>query len=1001
MHTVVFPDIAPHERNEYSKNVKKNELCSTLPGDIIQFKYLVGGGGGHYLYIDQFTAEVIYSDDDAGSSSNDNNNDNNVEQAPEEEEDPFLSIFAGFFTIWEKKGQYASWEKLAHTLELSRGGKLKIGENQIKSIMVIPDGESISIGWNYFNEDGSENTTQGEITLTFGANRGYYWTEDISTDNVTFDGWVQRQGDVKSDFRGILINLESWEYLSLVPDSISPVVPAEEEPVLSEEEIAERKMQEEEDAIDYYVKYLDEIKENLLAFEAFVRRDSIHWLEEGVRESWIESVKASTTSFELASHILTFVGKIDSQVFTWVNGEHPDHTPKLKDPIVKAQDLARTLASIELGISWSGVVDDFKEARSAWTSNVFPISMKLKNINNAELALATYKKSLTDLLGYMIPDAMKWISEDEKYTWITSVSIVDTPVDIANLTAQFAIRIKGEYLTRAWDEENDNYLKLVNALEGITVYEISEVLLALERNIRWSGVLQVFHQKRNEWIHPLKELSEYGAEQKLYALGDITSKEIGLKMVKDALIDMESYLKRESIDWYLDEEKDTWINDVRSANSAESLARLLIKFVTKIKSESIGGGWDRGHHPVHSQSLLARRVKVQDLAAILLSIEVSIPWSAVNDIFPTARDEWRFPLTQLDNAHRQNTPYKSVLTVLKNSLVALENYLVRNVAKWASNDERKAWKEAVSSANSLSEFGNLLAQFIKIIKKDTFSDYNITALEDFVVKVSSPTVKIQTLLQTLSGIEQNIPWSAVTPLFQNDRSNWLNGLVNLPQYSWPDDVEEEELIGADKLENSPALRASSLVRSSVKQANEAKKNGLLNFAAPEKSTLELIANGTFRAYSFPTVLQEGDKISSVFHLQSFPNEDLEFDMNLLSSAGPILRIKFVRAAHSKGLVVCYLRNEAGEFVAIEGATSNNWNDSFPFSPSQDFEVVARVIDNNTISLVFDDVFTIPNISLQNRTVDSIMRICLAGKSGRILSKSVKFAFNRVSTLIPE
>jgi len=293
-----------------------------------------------------------------------------------------------------------------------------------------------------------------------------------------------------------------------------------------------------------------------------------------------------------------------------------------------------------------------------------------------------------------------------------------------------------------------------------------------------------------------------------------------------------------------------------------------------------------------------------------------------------------------------------------------------------------------------------LAQFLNTMKKDSFDGSHITQLETFAAKASLPLVKIQTLVQILPSVEANIPWSAVTPLFQSDRSNWLSSLVNLPQYSWPEDETEEELIGAEKYD-SPALRASSLVRSSVRQANEAKKAGRANFAGSEKSTLELIANGSFKAYSLPTGLQEGDKIAAVFHLQSFPNEDLEFDLNLLSANGPILRVKFVRPAHSNGSVVCYERTGSGELVAINGASSNAWNDSFPFSPSQDFEVVARVVDHNTISLVFDDVFTINNISLQSHTLDQAIRICLAGKSGRVLSKSVKLSFARQCTLIPE
>jgi len=625
-------------------------------------------------------------------------------------------------------------------------------------------------------------------------------------------------------------------------------------------------------------------------------------------------------------------------------------------------------------------------------------------MDTAEEQLELVRKGLYDFEAYMKPEYVAWDGDDQRQTWRVSLTLVESLAEIGELALQFISKISNQV------KSSDPQAITGKLVSEITAYDVAAGLLALELAISWEGVLDTFRNDRDNWSRPLREFrdreNQIREERKLAELGDLTSVEVGLRVVKEGLLQFEGFMRRECMSWIMDQEREDWRQEVLAARTGSDLGRLVIRFVSKITPGSISS-WENGYHSQYSRILTASDVCLGKVAEILLTIECQVPWSGVIDAFIQARTDWRHSLEALQRSLAlEEASRENVLTTVKTSLTQLEGYIVRSALQWESPEQRSIWITSVLQAETLPEVGKLMYEFISKIRPESFFSAWVESGKQnlFHAKLLHPGVKIQTLIQVLVNIECSVSWSAVVPLFRTERNNWLNNLVNLPQFSWPEDEEnllELALLDAAELRSAPVLNRSANIRASLRSSSAAKRTGRVSYDRAPKNTMELITTGVSKSYGLHTTLEENDKMFANLHIQSLPSEDLEFYLNFVTDSGEnVLRVKFEQRAHSKGVVECYSFTHQGQSL-IPGATSDSWNNTFPFTVGQDFEFAILAVDDSTLSLVFDGVFVINDVSTYPRSIEDIHRITLVGKSGRVLCKNISFKFSRTIELIPE
>lgn len=882
-------------------------------------------------------------------------------------------------------------------LVISPGGDFSIGGVPLHLVNCIPDGECVSVGWS-FNSDIPEfaNVTQGEFVITFGAARGYYWPHDIAGELTTIEGWIQAPEDSKLDLRGLKESPDHPDYQFLLDHNYG--LHSRLENQVPQNIPQDQVLDSTNEAL---MPFIGEFKQSLIQMEAYMRRDAMTWESDDVRQNWIDQVNATDSPNALGALMVSYIQHIHQSHISWENGYHPEHSAKLTSDNVKITDLVSVLLSLECSIYWSGVIDQFRQDRPTWTGALrdFPAGL-VPAISSNDQQNEVVRKALLDFDEFMRSEYMAWNGEEEHQTWRIVLTHVETLPEIAQLAQEFISKISSQ--VKSADPESIT----ANAVDQLSPYDLAIGLLSLETNISWDGVTDAFRDARNLWIKPLRILRDHieqqREEQKRAALGDLTSQEIGLRLLKEGLVQFEAYMHREVMNWLSDDECQAWRNELVSAQSTEDIGRLLIRFVAKIAPGSIFG-WENGIHPELTRKVLSNGVHAGTIAEVLLSIETSVPWSAVIVEFSSARSDWRHPLETLSQTLSQEAQQTtSVLTTVKNALIALEGYIIRNAMTWESPQSRSIWITNVLQSETVSDLGRLMYEFVsKISRESFFSTWAETGKQNtFHAKLLHPDVKIQTLIQLLVNIESSISWSAVVPIFRNERNSWLTPLVNLPQYNWPEDNTQLDLAALSSPE-LPALNRSANIRASLRNSTASRKTGRVCYDHAPKNAVELISPGNAKSYVLHTALAENDCILANLHIQSVNSEDLEFYVNFVSDNGEnILRIKFDKPAHNAGVVECYSFTHAGQSL-IPGATSDSWNNTFPFTVGQDFELGIIVIDDSTLSLTFDGVFTIDEVSTYPHSVEDIHRITLVAKAGRVLSKNINFKFTRSVQLIPE
>jgi TPR repeat protein len=265
--------------------------------------------------------------------------------------------YVGKYYTWSSLDGGSTWEPSV-PMELRADGTLAFGQHQAPAQYTpslrteLTNAIECAIGEHRPVCDSADAEQQqsaarhitGELTLVCGASaEDAIWFEDLSQDCKLFSGWIEVHGEVRAAIRGVLEDLTSYEYRTLVPDA--DLVQSTISPVTS--------------------VHMQQLKDGITAFERFLVRAAINWnASSNEQRQWVRSVRNAEVASQLAVCLHQLLSKLNQDYVSQSSIEElqANLTSGTETPAL----VADSLLALELRTPWSAVVPLFRMYRSSW-----------------------------------------------------------------------------------------------------------------------------------------------------------------------------------------------------------------------------------------------------------------------------------------------------------------------------------------------------------------------------------------------------------------------------------------------------------------------------------------------------------------------------------------------------------------------------------------------------------------------------------------------------------